>query len=165
MEGNVLYPLNVLKDKNPKLFESHAAKYKGREHVMNWKISRLDCLWNDVIHLTAVHPKILKEALMATGMKRDLEMACYQIDPRQLDPEKMIVFLYDSRPESGSPLPTDYVEFNLADMEKYSIIPEFTKAYYKKVQDEGRNPLAFFGVPHILYKGSIDVTNLPIVRT
>jgi hypothetical protein len=62
-------------------------------------------------------------------------------------------------------LPTDYVEFNLADMEKYSIIPEFTKAYYKKVQDEGRNPLAFFGVPHILYKGSIDVTNLPIVRT
>ena len=63
MEGETLYPLNKLKDVYSNIYEEARSKYKGREAVMRHKIPYLNCLWNDVLHLTVVHPQKLKDAL------------------------------------------------------------------------------------------------------
>ena len=33
MQGNTLYPLNDLREVNPKIYKEHKKKYKGREHL------------------------------------------------------------------------------------------------------------------------------------
>ncbi len=44
--------------------------------------------------------------------------------------------------------------------EKYSQLPLETKKYYREKIQERKKPLLFHGVPHILYKGSLDVSKL-----
>ncbi len=164
MEGDILYPLNALKEKYPKAYELHAEKYKGRELTLQWKIPELDCLWNDALHLTAIHPKTVKEALMEAGDKGDYKMQCYQIDPHSLNPKNTIVCLYKNEPIHDTFDPDNFTEFNPDDIEKYSTVPERTKAYYKRMFDAGKKPLVFPWCSHILFKGSIDVKDLPIVK-
>ncbi len=70
MIGDTLYPLNILKHTHPDLYTKKVSKYIGREKVMDQIIPILDCLWNDVLHFTAVHPKDVKDALIKAGSKK-----------------------------------------------------------------------------------------------
>ena len=60
LEGSILYPLNTLKGKHPDIYEQQVSKYVGREHIKEQRIPILDCLWNDVLHFSAVNPKEVK---------------------------------------------------------------------------------------------------------
>jgi hypothetical protein len=164
MEGNTLYPLNVLKEKYPQLYDKKAGRYTGREEVMKWFIPNLNCFWNDVLHLSAIHPKVVKEALKEAGYKGEHMTKCYQIDPHLLNPENTIVYLYNSEAIDGQFDPDNFVAFNPDEIEKYSTIPERTKQHYKKRLENKRMPLTFAGAPHILFKGLINIENLPIVQ-
>ncbi len=164
LEGDTLYPLNVLKEKYPEIYDKKVAKYEGRQEVLNWNIPPLNCLWNDALHLTAVHPRAVKEALEEAGYMGKYEVTCYEIDPTLLDPKNTIVYLYINERAKDGPDPKDFVEFHPNDMEKYSDIPEYTKNYYKRLFIGGEKPRVYPWVPHILYKGSIDVRNLSIVK-
>ena len=57
LHGNILYPLNALTEKHPEIFEQQVSKYVGREHITQQRIPVIDCLWNDVLHFSAVNPK------------------------------------------------------------------------------------------------------------
>ncbi len=164
MKGDTLYPLNILKDKYPEIYASGIEKYKGREQVMEWFIPNLNCFWNDVIHLTALHPKIVKEALVEAGYKGNYITRCYEIDPSILTVENTIVYLYKSEPEDGKFDPENFVEFKPKDIEQYAIIPQSTKEHYKRSIENGKMPLTFAWVPHIFFKGSVDVKDLNIVH-
>jgi hypothetical protein len=48
-------------------------------------------------------------------------------------------------------------------MEAYRKVPSETIEYYKACKAKGERPLLFHGVPHILYKGTIDTTGLEII--
>ena len=50
MQGQVRYPLNVLKEVAPRAYEAELAKYQGREELLKMTIPKLGCLWNDVLH-------------------------------------------------------------------------------------------------------------------
>ena len=133
-----------------------AKKYEGREQVMQQVIPILNCLWNDVLHFSAVHPKELKSALLEAGHK-DIQMTFYQVNPELIDPKNSVVYLYVTNRKSEE----DFSHFNPKDIQKFSSIPQGTKDYYKEILDKGGRPLLYHLVPHILYKGSIDTTNLP----
>ena len=62
LQGQYLMPLTQLKKNHPEIYQEHLKKYEGRESLLKFKIPKLNCLWNDVIHLTAVQPKKLDEA-------------------------------------------------------------------------------------------------------
>ena len=164
MEGNTLYPLSVLKEKYPEIYEQHVAKYKGREEVLKWTIPGLNCMWNDALHLTAVHPKYVKAALEEAGFKGKYESVCYEIDPRVLDPKNAIVYLYINERAVLGPDPKEFAEFDPDNIEKYASIPEYTKDYYKRSFTNGEKPRVYPWVPHIFYKGSINIEKLPIVK-
>jgi hypothetical protein len=161
MWGTTLYPLNILKVKNPGLYSEKAEKYNGREHVMEQIVPTLNTLWNDVLHFTAVHPQELKKSLIEAGMKPK-EMKFYQIDPSLFDPKHTTVYLYQDHVLNKVD-PDDFTEFDPANLAQYSVIPEKTRQYYKESFSKGELPLMYVGVPHILYKGSIDVANLPTI--
>lgn len=163
LQGSVLYPLNDLKERLPDVYEKEAGKYAGRGHIMQQRIPRLDCLWNDVLHFTAVHPRDVQRALAEAGRPEPWTQACYQVDPRLLDAAKAVVYL-NSGPWKGSvAVASDFLPFDLEKLAEYAALPQTTREYYGRAYAEGKAPLLYVGVPHILYKGSLDIGGLPIV--
>lgn len=162
MQGTVLHPLNSLKDKNPELYLSKAEKYKDREHVMEQFIPTLECAWNDVLHFSAINPQELKQALVEAGME-PREMKFYQIDPSLLDPEQTTIYLYQEKASADKMNPKNFAEYNPDTLGEHSVLSQMTKDYYKEKFSKGERPLLFVGVPHILHKGPIDVSDLPVI--
>lgn len=160
MRGNILYPLNTLKGIFPEVYEQHVKKYKDREILLHRRIERLDCLWNDTLHLSALNPEVVVKELRKFG--KDFTLSYFMIPVELLEPERTVVYLNSLR-ERGTPVPeNDYVAYDPNEIEKYSYLPDATVTYFKNTIEKNENPKWFHLVPHILYKGTIDTTNLKI---
>lgn len=162
MEGTTLYPLNRLKDVYPKAWEEQVKKYEDREHMLEVKIPPLDCLWNDVLHMSPVHPVEIYEVLKDFGFKRHPEF--FEIDSDTLEKENLAIYAYEdtqlNRKDDGRKI----IPYDEAYILSNNKIRQITKDYFKKCQEEGKIPMTFVGVPHVLYKGSIDVKNAKIIK-
>lgn len=160
MRGTTLYPLNALKRTYPDVYEKQAQKYTGRAHILQLRIPILDCFWNDVLHFTAVHPEDIQKALVDAGGSGILG-EYYQIDPKSLGTKDTVVYLY-TRDTHDLP-EEEIIPYNPDDVATFSVMPQATKEYYAESVGKGEKPLLYHLIPHILYKGSVDVTNLPFV--
>lgn len=161
MRGTTLHPLNTLKEAHPDVYTSVTEKYRGRSEVTQQFIPTLQCAWEDVLHLTAIHPENLKKALVEAGLQPS-EMKFFQVDPGLLDPAKTTVYLY--RDVSGGDIPDDdYAPFDPNALDSHAVIGELTKRHYKERALKGEQPLLFVGIPHVLHRGSIDISNLPVI--
>lgn len=158
MHGNILYPLNVLKDINPQAYKESMTKYDDRKHVMEQVIPDLNCLWNDAIHLSPVDPYQVKQALRDAG--KNVFMEFYQINPSSLEQKNTCIYLYNQ--EFGNP--KEFINFDPKQLNLFEKLPKKTIEYYIDTINNGRNPLMFHLVPHILYKGNIDVSDAKIVK-
>ena len=162
MKGKILMPLNEIRNKYPKIYEEEIRKYKGREVLLSKNVPILNCLWNDVLFLTAVHPLKLKRALRESGsqipLKRKAEW--FKIDPKLIDPQKTVVDLYTKREDNNE----DYIPFRTMDLNLYDEIGPKTRQYFRKELSEGRRPLLFHLVPHILYKGHLKIKDLEAIE-
>ncbi len=163
MKGNILYPLNSLKKIYPEIFVKHFSKYKGREIITKHRIPFLNCLWNDVLHFSAVNPKDIKQALIEAGRDADFTWKCYQVDPEILSPENSIVYLYEHADAGGKLAENNFTPFDPNDTVKYSQMPLAAKDYYKEMISMGKPVLLFHRIPHILYKGNLDISDLKII--
>jgi len=162
MQGTVLHPLNALKDIRPDLYVAKAGKYEDRKHIMQQFIPTLECAWNDVLHFTAVDPRELKQALVDAGME-PREMKFYEIDPSLLDPKRTTIYLYSDKTGEEKMAPEHFRTYDPENLQEHAVLPEVTKEYYKRMYAKGEKPLAFIGIPHILHKGSLDISDLPVV--
>jgi len=167
-KGSTLYPLNVLKQKYPELYENEVSKYKGREYVTRQRIPILgDCLWNDVIFMTAVHPQKIFDASAEAGWGEIIPQRYFKIDLSTLDKEKLAVYLFKaSEPTVQSKVNNDdFVKFDLKDVSKYEIVPQSTKDYFRHEYESDHKRISLFYryIPHILYRGEIDVSNAEII--
>jgi hypothetical protein len=159
MVGHVLYPLNMLKGIYPGIYTQEIKKYQGREEVCRRAIPPLNALWGDVVHLAAVEPHKIKEALERAGWDyKPLEY--WVIAPSVLSPSNTIVFLYTSAEYRVE----DFAVFNPENLAGYSEIPERAVEYYRQCVLEHRKPLFFHLVPHILYRGEIDTEGFSKMR-
>lgn len=165
MQGAVLYPLNQLKEIHPDIYTEELKKYANRKQLPERKIPILDCLWNDVIHLTAVHPKKVKAALQEGGANPPRNK-WFKINPIDLDASNLLVYLYQNRTREFARRNDldNYTEFHISNLSKYNSIQEDTINYYKREVREGRKPFIFHLVPHILYKGSIDIRQCEVIQ-
>ena len=167
MRGHILYPLNDLRALYPDVYQRQAAKYTGREHVTRQTIPLLDnCAWNSVLFLSSVHPQDFKDAFVEAGGDPSIERSFYQIDPTSLDQDKLAVWLFPTTTAPGKPVtPDEFVPYRYEDLAAYSTIPSQTKDYYAKELQAGQ-PIRLFWrwIPHILYRGPIDISNAKIIR-
>ena len=167
MTGVTLHPLNRLRDVFPEAYTQHASKYKGREAIRKKTIPILGCLWNDVLHFTAVHPSTLKQALIDSGANNlsNQKMSYYKIPSELLEQEKSIVYLYKPEYGRGSQMSESNFEKYFPNMVgRYSAIPIETLQYYSESFSEGRRPLMFVHIPHILYQGGLDISGCEIIQ-
>ena len=164
MKGDKLFPLNELKNKYPKIYDEARKKYIGREKVMKQKVHYLNCLWNDCIHFTAVHPRKIIHALKKTGSPIKRKVKWFKINPSLLNPEKTIIYLYKPLPSNQRETKKNFTGYNPKLLNKYNKITQKTIDYYKKCYKEKRRPLLFVLIPHILHKGSINITKCEIIE-
>lgn len=161
MEGTILYPLNELKRLFPDAYAQHVKKYQGREQLLTTEVPPLQCLWNDVLHFTAVAPAELKANLAKADIGLD-SVAWFKVPISLIEGEKSIAFMY-RRDKDLIPSFKDYEKFDPARMNAYRRVPEETIEYYRQKKAEGVRPLLFHLVPHILFKGCLDTQGLEIV--
>ena len=165
MEGAILYPLNELKTVYPEAYAEHVKKYVGREHLLETKIPILNCLWNDVIHFTAVSPHELSNNLAKGGIdpKETVWRKWFKIPIEMLNPKNTIVCVY-RRDKSVIPEARDFSTFDPKKMGEYRTVGPETIEYYKEQKALGKRPLLFHRVPHILFKGNINTEGLEIIE-
>ena len=163
MQGNILYPLNLLKEKYLGVYNQEILKYDKREYLLEVKIPSLDCLWNDVLHLSPINPKDIKNALLEAGADLKNNFSFYQIDPNYLDKKNTTVYLYGPDSTLKKTNSDDFEHYEPQNIKKYSKIPSDTKKYYRESISMGKKPLLFYRLPHILYKGTIDITGFPVI--
>ena len=160
--GDNLTPLNLLRESHPDLYKEYVKKYVGREIVLENRIPKFNCLWNDVIHFTAMPPTLIDEGLKSVGLPGLVfNKEWFTIDASRLDKSKLIVWTY---PEHHNTAPETFAEFKEKDMKKYAKMPEKTIEYYRKMKEIKRRPLLFAFAPHILYKGSIPIKDFEVIK-
>jgi hypothetical protein len=160
--GKKLVPLKMLDD-FPEIQREYLLKYKGRRHILSQKVPPLNCLSSQVLNFTAVHPKKTDIALKEAGFTKGLlRRKWFKIDPRILDPDQTTVFLY----KEGIP-PEDeknFTEFRIDDLRKYNAIGNKTRSYYREKFSQGVRPLLFHLIPHILYRGRLNISDLEVIE-
>lgn len=160
MRGNILYPLNQLKTVYPDIYTNEVKKYNGRLELLNIAIPPLRCLWNDVLHLTAIHPEVLKRALQEAG-RTEFHQNFFEIDSSVINPASATIFIPGI---SGSVENGYYETYSPEALEKYREIPDSTLEYYKHEISNGKKPLLYHGVPHIFLKDALSVKDVRIIR-
>ena len=166
LKGHILYPLNQLKSIYPSLYVTQAASYQGREAVMQARLPILDCLWNDVIHFSPVHPSKVQQALADAGFARK-QRRYYEVEPLEkgFNATNAVIFLHQRvNLEKFRLEEADFRVFNLAGLSSLGEIPEATEAYYREMFEQGKNPLTYLYVPHILYKGRLDIRGVKVIE-
>ena len=167
MIGSTLYPLNSLATIYPAIYETEVKKYAHRPHVSSRRIPVLqNCLWNDVVFLTAVDPGRTKETLEKIDNNKKPTWRYFKINPEHLDPHHATVYLFKDA-DAHKPLASnDFEAFNTETLQSYAVIPEPTKLYWRQYSPSTERPvrLLYMHIPHILYRGPIDVSDAEIVE-
>jgi hypothetical protein len=179
IEGDFIHPLNILKNsEDPKLQEIYKKvieKYEGRKlYAPDIDVPSLEnTKWGDVVQMTPIHPDDLAQALKSAGFELK-DKKFYQIDPDTLDLKLTKVYLYSDAYKNPKDEVSDYVDYSPEKLAEHSILPEkvienYKKEYKERKEKEGKDfdpdkfKMYFVEVPHYFYKGSIDVSNLPII--
>lgn len=166
LKGHILFPLNQLKSVYPSLYAAKAGSYRNREAVMKARIPFLDCLWNDVLHFSPVHPDKIQQARVEAGFPRR-PRRYFEVDPVKngINASNAVIFLHQRvNPERFQLDEADFRVFNSERLSTLGEIPEPTLVYYKEMFEQGKRPLTYLYIPHILYRGRLDINSVKIVE-
>lgn len=166
--GITLYPLNQLKDIYPDLYLELNQNYATRRDIAALRIPPLgDCLWNDVLHFSPVHPSRLKAALSDAGHEMpETWRSFYQVDARFLEPASTVIYQaskilwagqFDIGEESLQ-IGRDCSPFVPESLEALTEVTNTARSHYASVPPGGGPFPLFLGIPHVFYKGTLDTT-------
>ena len=167
LSGDLLYPLNRLAKVYPEIAALEKKKYEGRELLMEKTLPILNCRWNDVLHLSPLHPTKTKRALAEVGLRRadPTPLKFFVVPPHSLEGVQAVYFKH-SKDARGSYdfLESDFTILDLARYRELPEIPEEQRLYFLKMKEEGNKPLLWARTPHVLFHGEIRVAGLEIIE-
>lgn len=156
MQGTVIYPLRVLRERHPEIAAAKPGKYAGREAKPTQPIPLLDCQWQDVVNLTPVHPAAIRAALADAGHLR-FPRRWFEIDVALLSPQNTAIYLTGDTPAEAR-----FVPYTPGCLAQYAQVSDVQRRFYRDVTP-GQPVLLFGGTPHVLHRGEIDVSAAPII--
>lgn len=161
MVGHTLQPLNQMEKDNPELYQKYVQKYAGRMALLDRQVPVLNCRWNDVVQFLPFDPRKVFALQKELGIIDKVpHYKFYKIDTDTLDPEKLAVYFKTAPGEENA-----HVElFANANPAELQDVPAATIEYYKSVVGTGELPFNYQFVPHVLYQGSVDVSNAPVIE-
>lgn len=167
LRGTTLYPLNQLEGRFPDLYSRLQENYASRRDIAALRIPPLgNCLWNDVLHLCPVHPARIKDALADAGHELpEPWRRFYQIDARLLEAASAVIYplltvFWSGRfdiEEASRQIAQECLPFDTDRLSEFVDVPEAARSYYASVSPGGPPPILFLHIPHVLYKGQLDL--------
>ena len=162
MVGTELVPLNQMTDDMSGIKTKNLKKYEGREEILERQVPLLNCAWNDVLQFTPVHPQKVFELQVEMGLIPKVHDAkFFEIPIESFDLDKTAVFFKTAPGEEN--VTVQWLKD--VDFDTLTEIPEATINYYKSLIGSGELPFNYQYIPHILFKGSLDVSNLKRITT
>jgi hypothetical protein len=161
--GGRLYPLNELEVRAREAWLRERAKYEGREELLALRVPLVNCLWNDVLHLSPVHPADIAAALAAAGLALP-RRRFFEIDAGELDASRTVVFLNRRPPGPGQFDGPEWTWFEPSLVGSLSRLTESTRRYYRDCAARGKRPRPWAYLPHVLFRGSLDTRGLHVVE-
>jgi hypothetical protein len=159
MKGEKLMPLSQMLKFDPELRDKYLEKYKGREEILERKISLLNCLWDDVVQLLPLHPQKVFECQRELGLIDTMpDYTYFKIDVALLDTEKTVV-VFKTAPGEENVTVNWLKDVKLDDLQE---VPIATRKYYESMVGKDEPVFNYQFVPHIVYKGSIDISTSQI---
>lgn len=148
MQWKYLMPWNTLKVKHPEIADKCFKKYEDRQWLTKKKIELFDCLWNDVLFFSGVHPDKFLRHFRKNG-RATKKRLWYEIPLEDFDSEKLWIIDWSWGKAHA---------FNEILFSESQVLSKKTLEYYKKQFKEGKNALILKGTPHIVYHGTVDVS-------
>ena len=165
--GNILFPLNEMKEKEgyTHVFARENKKYEGREKLKELVIPTLQCLWNDVVFLSPLHPNAIYKELVKIGYQVS-EINFLKIPVDILKNKRVTCFYIPSEPLLPSLDHTfseeQFTRFDCAHYSELKELPKRTSDYFHNVFDStcpAKLPLRFHHIPHVLCQDSINISD------
>ena len=170
LQGTTLYPLNRLRDLHPEAHRSEFKKYVGREKLLEKRIPILDCLWNDVIHLSPLHPQTVIDCWKANGLfeytqRKEKTVDVFKIPAAAIDWPNVVCFQSFNYEFGNFDLEKDkyWQIVDGAFTEQKDVSPEQLKVW-KADQTAGRRLFWYSHTMHVLARQTLDVSGCEIVR-
>lgn len=161
--GPRLLPLDCLRETSPELYDACVRKYAGREELMLERIPGLECLLNDVLFMTAVPPLQIRELHEEAGFALPV-LRWFEIDPAELESRRLHVYGYRHAERERKYEVDNWEPFRIELLTQLRSVPQATREHYAEAARAGRRPLAFFRIPHVLYRGSLDIDRLRVIE-
>lgn len=160
MIGTRLMPLTEMAKIRPDLSGKYTEKYKGREEIMERRVPLLNCLWNEVVQFLPFHPGEAFGLQVQMGILPKMpHYEFFEIPLELLDPEKTAVYFKTAPGEENAQIKMlKDVDFALI-----QDMPQATKDYYQTLVGSGELPFNYQFVPHVLYKGILDVSSVKTI--
>ncbi|MEK4487039.1 group-specific protein [Psychrobacillus sp. FSL H8-0484] len=170
MMNDKLISLNSLKEMDEELYQAYAKKYRthpDREKLLERRIPKLDCLWNDVIFFLPLHPHHVYRALKTVGVNIKTNILFYKIPTKNLMNNKNAVYLYLKENDKGPSAEIDSNDIKFIDIESFNElthIPNDTVTYFEEEHKNGNNFGMFVYIPHILSLGEVSILDAKIIN-
>lgn len=162
MMGTVLYPLNQLRDINTELYQLYAEGYKDRPKLLQTKVPVLDCLWNDTLFFSPVHPQKLYDIAKEVGLEskwRFKKFFAFKIgQDMQLD--KAVIF-YRVGKDMDAMAYRPAKEVKISELNE---VPSLTRAYYQLAAEKKEALFPYQFVPQLLLHSTIDTANVEVIE-
>lgn len=175
MVGSVLYPLNDLGRVAPRMADVQRSKYGGREAVLRAAITSAGLRFNDTVHCAPIHPHhlyaarrdldLLPQAKMPGGEDRRLFFEI-PLDRIVIHPTfwyRWVTRWINGYPATNVPPAPPLDEFEPFDPARYVelvALPQEHLRYLREMKEEGKPPLTFVHIPHVLVAGPIETAGL-----
>ncbi|MFC3418054.1 group-specific protein [Salinicoccus hispanicus] len=169
MNGKSLVSLNHLKSIDKRLYEKYASKYEDsadRKLLMDRTIPKLDCLWNDTVHFTPLHPNHVFRIVDELGVNVPAELKFFKIPIMNLKGNRNAIYHYKKEYYEGPATAISHSNIDILKLDDYrelSQLPEDTKNYFIMESKKGNRFGMFHFVPHILSHGEVPIDNAEII--
>lgn len=158
--GNRLYPLNALKERMPEIYSTAVRKYEGREWLLNLTVPGLNALWNDVIHFSLMHPRLIHKTLSQVGFgHHNCSLTWFEIPLADVLRLPATLYLNTRLLQDTRTLETSDFEVPRPErVRELSGMPDINLKYYRECFAKKEMPLLWKRAPHLLAKGDLDIT-------
>jgi hypothetical protein len=167
MVGDVLYPLNTLRQLYPLVYEREMIKYQDHPHsqdLQTRRIPKLNCLWHDVIHCSAIHPNLLYRALKERDLPVRAERTFFQIPLASLQAGQAVVLQTSIRDDPAAPIDDEAVNWlDFTTYRELALVPPNALEWYDQLTLLKRTIGLFVGVPLILIPSPISIKQSRVI--
>lgn len=168
MFGDRLFPLNRLKDQHPAVYEEHVKKYKGRERLLSREIPLLNCLWNDVLHISPIHPQLVMNTWRAEGLypatRPAVQIEVYKIPVDLLIEDTTACYQsFNFDYENYQPENEKFWAFKKSDYAEQTEVSAKQIEIWKSDTAKGRRLFWYSHTMHVLAMQEIDVANCELI--